>query len=255
MDAKRRYARHLVLPEIGEAGQEKLLSSSALVIGAGGLGSAALAYLAAAGVGTLGVVDSDRVELSNLQRQVLFEEADIGRLKVEAARDRIQEVNPGCKVRLFPEQLTGANANALVRSFDIVLDGSDNFDTRFVASAACMEEKRPLVSAAISGFSAQLSTFKPYLGPPHPCYRCLVPEAPERAKTCAQEGIVGPLAGIMGSWQALEAVKELLGIGASLSGTLLTLDGLSAETKRVKLARDVHCTHCNSHLARKTASV
>lgn len=243
-DRLRRYARHVVLPQIGEQGQEKLLASSVLMIGAGGLGSSALAYLAAAGVGHVGVVEYDRVELSNLQRQILFESSDLGRLKVEAAADRISEINEDCRVTVFPIRLKEANARELVRDFDIVVDGSDNFATRFAVAAACMQEKKPLISAAISGFSAQLSTFKPYLGKPHPCYRCLVPELPEREITCAQEGIIGPLAGVMGSMQALEAVKELLGIGDSLSGHVLVMDALSMNIRKVALPRDSTCAHC-----------
>lgn len=240
-DAQRRYARHIVLPEIGEAGQAKLLASSVLVIGAGGLGSNALACLAASGIGRLGIVEPDRVELSNLQRQLLFETGDIGRLKAEAARDRIDEVNPDCVVELFIERLDAGNARELVRRFDIVIDGSDNFETRFALNDACFHEKKTLVSAAISGFSAQLSTFKPYLGAPHPCYRCLVPGMPERERNCAQEGIVGPLAGMLGSMQALEAIKELLGIGESLSGWLLVIDVLTMQIKKIRLPADPAC--------------
>ncbi len=241
----RRYARHIVLPDIGEAGQGKLLASSVLVIGAGGLGSAVLAYLAAAGVGRLGIVEHDRVELSNLQRQVLFEEGDIGRSKIDAAADRIHEVNRDCKVELFPEKLTETNARALIAPFDVVVDGCDNFATRFAVAEAAMREKKPLVSAAISGFSGQISTFKPYLGAPHPCYRCFVPEMPDRERNCAQEGVIGPLAGMMGSMQALETIKELLGIGESLSGSLVTVDALSMQTRRVALLRDPGCIFCN----------
>lgn len=201
-----------------------------------------MAYLAAAGVGRLGIVEPDRVELSNLQRQVLFETADIGRAKAEAARDRIHEVNPDCKTQLFPERLNGENARKLIKNFDVVIDGSDNFDTRFALADACLHEKKPLVSAAISGFSGQLSTFKPYLGAPHPCYRCFVPEMPQREITCAQEGIIGPLAGVMGSLQALEAIKELLGIGESLSGWLLVIDALTLNIRKVALPRDPACS-------------
>lgn len=250
----RRYARHVILPEVGETGQKKLLASSVLVVGAGGLGSAALAYLSASGIGRLGIVDGDRVELSNLQRQVLFEQADIGRAKVDAARDRIYEVNPECKVDVFNERLTEVNARALIQGFDIVLDGSDNFETRFIISDACLYENKTLISAAISGFLAQLSTFKAHLGPPHPCYHCLVPEAPPRARDCAQEGIIGPLAGMLGSMQALEAIKELLEMEPSLSGTLLVIDGRSLAVKRVTLTRDAKCPTCNSHLERRYAS-
>lgn len=242
-DQQRRYARHIVLPEIGRAGQEKLLASKVLVIGAGGLGSSSIAYLAAAGIGHIGIIEPDRVELSNLQRQILFETADIGRAKAAAARDRIHEVNPDCYVQIFEERITSENANRLVAGFDIVVDGCDNFETRFVVSAACMQEKKPLVSAAISGFSAQLSTFKPYIGEGHPCYRCLVPEMPQREISCAQEGIIGPLAGMLGSMQALEAIKELLSIGA-LSGRLLIIDALAMDIRKVDLLRDPGCKFC-----------
>jgi len=241
-DQLRRYARHIVLPQIGRAGQEKLLASSVLVIGAGGLGSSAIAYLAAAGVGNIVIVEPDRVELSNLQRQILFETADIGRSKLEAARDRIEEINSDCRVDICAERFE-ANGAALVRKVDIVIDGSDNFATRFAASAVCLQEKKPLVSAAISGFEAQLSTFKPYLKGAHPCYRCLVPAAPKREITCEQEGIIGPLAGIMGSFQALEAIKELLGIG-TMSGKLFLLDALALQPRVVDLPRDTSCSFC-----------
>ena len=243
-DAQRRYARHIVLPEIGEAGQSRLLAARVLVIGAGGLGSCAIAYLAAAGIGKIGIVEPDRVELSNLQRQILFETADIGRSKATSARDRVQEVNPDCVVEIFEERLTPENANKLVGDFDIVVDGSDNFETRFAVSAACLQEKKPLVSAAISGFSAQLSTFKPYLGEGHPCYRCFIPQIPEREKSCAQEGIIGPLAGMLGSMQALEVIKELLGIGQSLSGSLLIIDALTMNIRKVALPCDSSCKFC-----------
>jgi adenylyltransferase/sulfurtransferase len=238
---KRRYARHIVLPEIGEGGQEKLLASKVLVIGAGGLGSAVIAYLAAAGIGKIGIVEPDRVELSNLQRQILFETADIGRGKAVSARDRVQEVNPDCQVEIFEERIAAGNACELVRGFDIVADGCDNFETRFAVSEACNREKKPLVSAAISAFSAQISTFKPYLGEGHPCYRCLVPQAPRREITCAQEGIIGPLAGMAGSIQALEVIKELLGIGEGLSGKLLVIDALAMNIRKVALPRDAAC--------------
>ncbi len=244
-DQLRRYARHLVLPQVGEAGQEKLLQSSVLVVGAGGLGSVAIAYLATSGVGRIGIVEHDRVELSNLQRQVLFEEADIGRPKVEAARDRISEVNPACNIETHAERLTADNAHALIRGYDLVIDGSDNFETRFAINDACYAEKKPLISAAISGFSAQLTTFKPYLGDPHPCYRCLVPELPAFERNCAQEGIIGPLAGVAGSMQALEAVKELLSIGESLSGWLLIIDALTLGIRTVQLPRDIDCPVCS----------
>jgi molybdopterin-synthase adenylyltransferase len=251
----RRYARHLVLPEIGEAGQQALLNASIVVVGAGGLGSAALAYLAASGIGSLGIIEPDRVELSNLQRQILFEEADIGRPKVEAARDRIEEINPDCKVQLFQQRLSAQNARSLIRDYDLVVDGSDNFETRFALAEACLLESKPLISAALSGFAAQLSTFKPYLGAPHPCYRCLVADTPAREIDCAQEGIVGPLAGVMGSLQALEAVKEIAGIGESLSGSLLVIDTLTMQIKKSALPRDPACAFCAKLLVKKRAGL
>lgn len=246
MDANfaRRYARHIVLPEIGEVGQEKLLKSSVLIIGAGGLGSAAIAYLAASGIGKIGIVEPDRVELSNLQRQILFETADIGRSKAKATKDRINETNPDCMIELFEERFTAENGRELVRKFDIVVDGCDNFATRFAVADACFAEEKPLISAAISGFSAQISTFKPYLGEPHPCYHCLVPSIPEFERNCVVDGIISPLAGIMGSFQALEVIKELLGIGETLSGKLLIIDALSMNIRKITIPRDAHCG-CN----------
>ena len=245
--ALRRYARHVVLPEIGEDGQKKLLASSVLITGAGGLGSSAIAYLAAAGIGKIGIVEPDRVELSNLQRQLLFETGDIGRPKADAARDRAEEINPDCRIELFHTRLDENNAISLVQGFDVVIDGSDNFTTRFALATSCLLNKKTLISAAISGFSAQISTFKPHLGAPHPCYRCLVPEMPEREISCAQEGIVGPLAGVMGSMQALEAIKELLSIGTSLSGHLLSFDALNQDWRKIALKRDAACPLCKNH--------
>lgn len=243
-DRQRRYARHTVLSQIGEAGQAKLAASSALVVGAGGLGSNALAALAAGGLGRIGVADHDRVELSNLPRQLLFEEADIGRYKADSAADRLKEMNGECRVEPLRRRLEPHNARELISSYDIVLDGSDNFATRFAVAQACAKERKPLVSGAMAGFSAQLSTFKPYLGAPHPCYRCLVPEAPARQRTCAMEGVVSPLGPALGAMQALEAMKELLGIGRSLSGRLLVYEALEASWREIALPRDPACPHC-----------
>lgn len=240
----RRYARHVVLPEIGEAGQERLRRSSVLVVGAGGLGTAAAGYLAAMGIGRIGLIDHDRVELSNLQRQLLYETGDIGRLKVKAASERLEDINPEVRIETYAQRLADDNATGLVRTYDLVVDGSDNFDTRFAVNAACIAEWKVLVSAAISGFSAQLSTFKAYLGAPHPCYRCLVSQLPDREKSCAQEGVIGALPGVMGAAQALEAVKELLGIGESLSGQILIYDALAACFRKVLLQRDGQCETC-----------
>ncbi len=236
-DNRRRYARNLILPEIGEAGQVRLLSSRVLVVGAGGLGSAVISYLAAAGVGHIGVADGDRVELSNLQRQILFEQGDIGRLKVEAARDRIEEMNPDVNVTLYPFDLNQTNIADIVSAFYIVADGCDNFETRFLVADICAKAKKPLVSAAVKGFEGQLSTFKPYLGAPHPSYRCLVPELPPEPNNCTETGVIGAVCGILGSMQALEVIKELLGVGESLSGTLIRYDGLRQTWYKSKLSR------------------
>lgn len=245
-DYLRRYARHIVLPEIGEAGQRKLAASSVLVAGAGGLGAASIGYLSAMGVGRIGIVDHDRVELSNLQRQVLYETGDIGRPKVEAAADRVEEVNPDIAVETHPVRLDAQNASALVKPYDIVLDGTDNFATRFALHETCYHACKPLIYAAISGFDAQITTFKAHLGAPHPCLCCFIREAPERERSCAQEGIIGALAGVAGSMQALEAVKELLGIGESLSGTLILYEVLAGRFRRVVLTRDTECIVCGA---------
>ena len=244
-DQKRRYARHLVLPGISTAGQEKLLASRVLIVGAGGLGSPLISYLAAAGVGALGIVDHDRVELSNLQRQTIHETGDIGRAKVESARNRIEELNPEVHVTLFNERLTESNAETIIAPFDLVADGCDNFATRFLVGDTCLRLKKPLISAAIRAFEGQLSTFKPYLGNPHPCYRCFVSAEPGDTRTCSETGILGPVAGVMGSLQAVEVIKELLGLGNSLSGYLLRYDGLSSQFRTSRLPKDSHCSTCN----------
>lgn len=236
----RRYTRHLALAQIGDRGQQQLAASSVLVIGAGGLGSASIGYLAAMGIGRVGVVDDDRVELSNLQRQVLYETSDIGRLKVEAAYDRVEEVNPDCCLEPIAEKLTVANAATIMANYDLVLDGCDNFETRFAVNDACMAMGKTLIWAAISGFSGQIGMVKPGFA----CYRCLVPQLPELAKNCRQEGVIGALCGVMGSTQALEAVKELLNIGASLAGRVLRYDGLQATWQQTALVADAECPSC-----------
>ena len=242
-DQRRRYARNISLEGVGEAGQVKLLAARVLVVGAGGLGSAAISYLAAAGVGHIGVVDYDRVELSNLQRQILFEQGDIGRLKAESARDRIHELNPDVRVSVYAEKLDAKNTRALIEQYEIVADGSDNFATRFAVNEACHGAKKPLVSAAIRAWEGQLATFKSYLGPEEPCYRCFVGANPDDERGCADVGVIGALAGVIGSMQALEVVKELLGIG-SFAGQLLLLDARTLKTRTVKLTRDPACECC-----------
>lgn len=243
---RRRFARNLSLPQVGDAGQLKLREASVLVVGAGGLGSAVIAYLAAAGIGRIGIADYDRVELSNLQRQVIYETADIGRLKAEAARDRAQEINPDVKITLHTDKVTETNAAEIVRAYDIVADGSDNFATRFAVNEACMLAKKPLVSAALRAWEGQLAVFKPYLDKTQPCYRCFVSDAPQDERGCRDAGIMGAFAGAFGSLQALEVIKELLGIGA-LTGKLFIMNGLTFSTRIINISRDPSCG-CINHL-------
>jgi molybdopterin/thiamine biosynthesis adenylyltransferase len=244
-DALTRYARHLVLHEIGGPGQQRLGAARVLVVGAGGLGSPALLYLAAAGVGTLGVVDDDEVSLSNLQRQVLHATGEIGAPKVESAARALARLNP--LVRLEPHRLRldATTAADLVPGYDLVLDGSDNFPTRYLVNAACVAAGRPLIAAAMSQWEGQISLYHPARG--GPCYRCLFPEppAPELTPSCAQAGIVGALPGVMGSMMALEAIKLVAGAGTSLRGALLVYDGLHAETRRIRVTARPDCPVCH----------
>jgi adenylyltransferase/sulfurtransferase len=245
-----RYARHLVLPEIGEDGQAKLLKARVLVIGAGGLGSPLLLYLAAAGVGTLGIVDDDSVDLSNLQRQVLHDTANLGMAKVESARRRIAAINPEVTVEAHNLRLSPDNALDLVQRYDLVADGSDNFPTRYLANDACYLAGKTLVSAAIMRFDGQLSTFKAHepdgkSGGDKPCYRCLFgPQPGDPKESCADVGVLGALAGTLGALQANEVVKELLGIGTSLAGQLVLFDSLETTFRKVKVPRDPACALC-----------
>ncbi len=245
-----RYARHIVLPEIGEEGQEKLLDSQVLVVGAGGLGSPLLLYLAAAGVGTLGVIDDDVVDFSNLQRQVVHDTSKVGSDKVESAQARIAEINPDVRVVAYRERLVRDRALDLISAHDVVADGSDNFATRYLVNDACYFAKRTLVSAAIMRFDGQITTFKSHLRGPeeptaHPCQRCVFPTQPEDPKQgCADMGVLGALAGTLGAMQASEVIKELLGIGESLSGRLLLYDSLASVFREVKVQADPACPLC-----------
>jgi len=240
-----RYARHLVLPEIGEEGQARLLNARVLVIGAGGLGSPLLLYLAAAGVGTLGIVDDDVVDLSNLQRQVLHDTGTLGLAKVESARRRIAEINPEVTVEAHRLRLSPDNALDLVSRYDLVADGSDNFPTRYLANDACHLAGKTLVSAAIMRFDGQLATFKSHEAGEKPCYRCLFgPQPGDPKESCADVGVLGALAGTLGALQANEVVKELLGIGTSLAGSLLLFDSLETTFRKVKAPRDPACALC-----------
>jgi adenylyltransferase/sulfurtransferase len=241
-----RYARHLNLSEVGEAGQQKLLGSKVLVIGAGGLGSPLILYLAAAGVGTIGVVDDDEVDLSNLQRQIAHATADVGKPKATSAAAAARAINPDVKVVPYQMRLNAGNIEPLVAEHDIVADGCDNFATRFLVNDACYFAKKTLVSAAVLRFDGQLATFKPHAGPDFPCYRCLYPEPPppDDVWTCSQVGILGAVAGIMGALQATEVLKEILGIGTTMAGRLMIYDALATTARQVKLKRDPDCALC-----------
>lgn len=242
-----RYARHLVLPEIGEEGQAKLLDSSVLVIGAGGLGAPILMYLAAAGIGRLGVVDDDVVDLTNLQRQVIHGMPDLGRPKAESAADFVRRLNPELTVEPHVERLTPANAPRLVEGYDLVVDGSDNFATRYLANDACHLAGRTLVSAAIMRFDGQITTFRSHRHDGTPCYRCLFGAQGQDVKdSCADVGVLGALPGILGSLAAIETVKELLGIGESLAGRLLLYEALSATFRMVRAKADPDCPLCGA---------
>ena len=240
---RRRYSRHLLIPEVGLFGQERLGASRALVIGAGGLGSPALQYLAAAGVGRIGVVDDDVVDETNLQRQTIFSDGDIGRNKAGAATERMQALNPLVNVDTIPVRFDAGNARELVRLYDVVLDCTDRFPTRYLINDACFLEKRVDVYGSIFRFDGQVSVFR---APAGPCYRCLYPEPPpiESRPTCAEGGVLGALAGVVGAWQAGEALKLLLGIGEPLVGRLLLIDTLAARVREVRFDRDPQCALC-----------
>ena len=244
-----RYSRQIILPDVGGVGQATLLRSRVLVIGAGGLGAPLLLYLAAAGVGTIGVIDDDKVELSNLQRQVIHDMGSLGLPKVESAAARIRAINPEVAIETHRMRLTRENALDLIGRYDLVADGSDNFATRFLLNDACYLARKPLVSAAILRFDGQVSTYKAHLGAPHPCYRCLFREPPPAGlvPSCSEGGVMGSLAGFIGSLQATEVVKELLGIGEGLSGSLLMLDTLHASFQRIAVKRDPDCPLCGEH--------
>ena len=244
-----RYARHIILPEVGGIGQEKLLNSRVLVVGAGGLGSPLLLYLAAAGIGTIGVIDDDVVDLSNLQRQIVHDTGTIGMPKVASAEARLKAINPEIRLETHRTRLTAANVMGLIADYDVVADGTDNFATRFLLADACHLGHRTLVSAAMLRFDGQLSTFKSHLGGPNPCYRCIFREPPPRGliPSCAEAGVLGALAGAVGSIQAIEVMKEVLGIGESLSGNLLMYDALNSSFHKVRVKPDPECPLCGSH--------
>lgn len=245
-----RYARHIVLREVGGQGQARLRSARVLVVGAGGLGSPLILYLAAAGVGTIGIVDDDAVSLSNLQRQIAHRTADIGKAKTQSAADAATAINPGVRVEQHMVRLQASNALAVIERYDIVADGSDNFATRFLVNDACFFARRTLVSAAISEFDGQLATFRAYdRTAPYPCYRCIFPEPPppESARSCSESGVLGAAAGVMGTLQALEVIKEIAGTGETMAGKLLIYEALSTRFRSVRVRPDPDCRLCGSN--------
>lgn len=244
-----RYARHIMLKEVGGEGQARLLGSSVLVVGAGGLGAPLLLYLAAAGVGRIGVVDHDVVDLSNLQRQVIHDTGTVGLAKVDSAAARLKAINPDVRVETHAKKLTRANVLDILAGYDVVADGTDNFAARFLLNDACYFAGKTLVSAAMLRFDAQLSVFKAHLGEPHPCYRCVFrePPPPGLIPSCSEGGVLGALPGTIGSMQTIEVLKELLGIGDSLSGRLLLYSALETSFRTVKIRRDPTCPLCGTH--------
>jgi adenylyltransferase/sulfurtransferase len=246
-DEIRRYSRHLILPEVGLAGQKKICSTSVLCIGAGGLGSPIAMYLAAAGIGKLGLVDFDTVDFSNLQRQIIHGTADVGRPKTESARETIQRINPNVEVVVHETRLTSDNALEIVGAYDIVVDGTDNFPTRYLTNDACVLLRKANVYGSIFRFEGQASVFAPHLG--GPCYRCLYPEPPPpgMVPSCAEGGVLGVLPGIVGTIQATEILKLALGKGSSLIGRLLLFNALDMKFRELKLRRDPECPLCGEH--------
>jgi adenylyltransferase/sulfurtransferase len=242
-----RYSRNILLPEIGGVGQERLLRTKVFCIGAGGLGSPIALYLAAAGVGTIGIADSDQVDITNLQRQVLHYTDDIGRPKTVSAREKLQKLNPDVNVIVYEESIKKNNIRGIIKGYDIILDASDNFPTRYLVNDACFFEKKTLVSGAILRFEGQVSVFKPQSG--GPCYRCLYPEIPPAGMipTCQEEGILGAVAGMIGTIQALETLKEILQIGRTLSGRLLIFNTLNMNIVDLNVKRDPKCPLCSDN--------
>jgi len=241
-----RYARHIVLPQLGGKGQRKLLDSRVLIVGVGGLGSPVSLYLAAAGVGTIGLVDNDQVDVSNLQRQIVHRNADVGRSKVASGADALRALNPDVNVIQHQITFSSANAMALVAGYDLVVECSDNFPSKYLANDACVLANKPLVWGAVFQFDGQMSVVLPHRGP---CYRCIFPAPPPPGSvpSCVEAGVLGALVGVMGSWQALEAIKVLANIGELMAGRLLILDGLAGEADTVEVKRRLDCELCGDH--------
>jgi adenylyltransferase/sulfurtransferase len=246
-DQIQRYSRQLILPGVGGKGQKRLGQARVFIMGAGGLGSPAALYLAAAGVGTIGLADSDRVELNNLQRQIVHRTCDVGLPKVESAKATLELLNPEVKVEIYPERVTATNIREIIRGYDLCLDGSDNFPTRFLLNDACYFEKKTLISGAILRFHGQLSTFKPHAG--GHCYRCLFPEPPPpgMVPSCQEAGVLGAVAGIIGLFQANEALKEILEIGKSMVGRFMEFDALDLSFTELKILRNPECPLCGEN--------
>jgi molybdopterin/thiamine biosynthesis adenylyltransferase len=242
-----RYARHLVLREVGGPGQAKIRQARVLIVGAGGLGSPAALYLAAAGIGTLGLVDNDTVSLSNLQRQILFRTSDIGRPKVEAGGEALKALNPGVQIEPHNMRINAANVMELIAGYDVIVDGSDNFATRFLLNDACFFAKKTLVSAAVTEFEGQLATYKGHVSG-CPCYRCLfaAPPPPGTVPNCSETGVLGAAAGVMGALQGLEVLKEVADLGTGLSGKILSYKALTAEFRTARLPKDPGCPLCGA---------
>lgn len=241
-----RYSRNILIPEIGGEGQKKLLSAKVFCVGAGGLGSPIALYLAAAGVGTIGIADSDNVDISNLQRQVIHSTDDIGKTKTSSAKQRLNRLNPDVNIVEYSELISKENIREIIKNYDIVIDGSDNFATRYIVNDACFFENKTLVSGAVLQFEGQVSVFKPHLG--GPCYRCLFPEIPPQGviASCQEAGIIGAVAGLVGSIQSLETIKEILGIGNNLDGRLLIINALSMEIDEVRVNKLHSCRLCGN---------
>ena len=238
-----RYSRHIILPEVGGSGQQKMLEARVLLLGAGGLGSPAAYYLAAAGIGNLGIVDFDQVDLSNLQRQIIHSTERIGMLKTESAKKTIQALNPDVNVTLYNEKMDSSNIMSLIKDYDYVVDGSDNFPTRYLVNDACVMKNKTLIHGSIYRFEGQVTVFKPGDGP---CYRCLYPEPPPpgMVPNCQEGGVLGVLAGVIGNLQVVEVLKLILGIGKPLVGKLLIYDALNTEFRSLRLRRDPNCPIC-----------
>ncbi len=239
-----RYSRQIMLPQVEIAGQQRILEAHALIVGAGGLGAPVALYLAAAGVGTVTIADPDTVELSNLQRQIIHHTADIGRLKVASAADKLAAINPEVNVRTLDTRMEGEALDAAVREASIVLDGTDNFATRFAVNAACVRHGKPLVSAAVIRFEGQITVFEP-AEPDSPCYRCLYREGEELGERCSQTGVLASLPGVMGTLQATEALKTIIGL-PNLRGRLLVLDAMTMEWRTMRLKKDPGCPVCGN---------